>query len=258
MKPIKIVFFDIDGTLLKPGCSQPSPNVKHTLLRLREQGIRICLATGRSPAALPKFEGIEFDGWLTYNGSLCYTKTETVYSNPLAPETVQRLIANAAKLGRPVAVATAHRLAANGFDPDLADYYAIAKLRLTVAEDFAEAAREPVYQLLIGCREADHPALLQGAPDAKIVISWDRAVDVIPANSGKEAGVRSMLAHFGLTEENALAFGDGNNDIEMLQTVGTGVAMENASPQLKAAADTICGPVLGDGIYHYCLQKGLI
>ena len=52
--------------------------------------------------------------------------------------------------------------------------------------------------------------------------------------------------------------GDGNNDIEILQAVGTGIAMANASEQLKAVADQVCGHVAQDGIYHYCLEQGLI
>ena len=56
----------------------------------------------------------------------------------------------------------------------------------------------------------------------------------------------------------ALAFGDGNNDIEMLQAVGTGVAMENGSDELKAVADDICGHVAEDGVYQYCVKYGLI
>ena len=55
-----------------------------------------------------------------------------------------------------------------------------------------------------------------------------------------------------------MAFGDGNNDIEMIETVGHGVAMENASKELKAVADDVCGHVADDGIYHYCLANGLI
>ena len=71
-------------------------------------------------------------------------------------------------------------------------------------------------------------------------------------------GIEKMLAYYGLDKAEALAFGDGNNDREMLQAVGTGVAMENGSPELKALADEICGPVYEDGIYHYCADKGLI
>lgn len=62
----------------------------------------------------------------------------------------------------------------------------------------------------------------------------------------------------GWTRPKHWPLGDGNNDREMLQAVGTGVAMENGSPELKAIADEICGPVYEDGIYHYCADKGLI
>ncbi len=52
-----------------------------------------------------------------------------------------------------------------------------------------------------------------------------------------------------------MAFGDGNNDLEMLKTVGLAVAMENASKELKEAADVICGHVSEDGIYTYCKEN---
>ena len=55
-----------------------------------------------------------------------------------------------------------------------------------------------------------------------------------------------------------MAFGDGYNDQEMLQVVGTGVAMGNAPEPLKEIADDVCGPVSEDGIYHYCIRHGLI
>jgi hydroxymethylpyrimidine pyrophosphatase-like HAD family hydrolase len=55
-----------------------------------------------------------------------------------------------------------------------------------------------------------------------------------------------------------MAFGDGNNDIELLQAVGRGIAMENASAELKAVATDTCGHVAQDGICHYLLDIGLI
>ena len=66
------------------------------------------------------------------------------------------------------------------------------------------------------------------------------------------------MAHYHLSAADALAFGDGNNDIEMLEAVGTGVAMGNASDTLKAIAADICGSVTQDGIYYYCIEHGLI
>lgn len=67
-----------------------------------------------------------------------------------------------------------------------------------------------------------------------------------------------MLKYYGFDRSEALAFGDGNNDVEMFQAVGTGVAMENASEKLKAIATDYCGHVAEDGIYHYCVEHGLI
>ena len=258
MKPIRIVFFDIDGTLIDMQKKQISVKTLEMLRRLREKGILICLATGRSPVGLPKFDGVEFDAYLTFNGSLCYTNQEIVFSNPIPAEDVQKLIQNAADLGRPISVATRDRLAANGTDADLAEYYSFAHLDLTIAEDFEEATRQEVYQVMLGCREYEYPAILNGVSGAKITAWWDRAVDIIPADGGKGIGIQKILEHYHLTKTEALAFGDGNNDIEMLQAVGTGVAMENASVQLKAIADDICGHVAEDGIYHYCIQHGLI
>ena len=128
-----------------------------------------------------------------------------------------------------------------------------------MAADFDKVVnREAVYQLMLGCREKDYPALLEGADGAKIAAWWDRAADIIPAAGGKGRGIRKVLEHFRLDAADAAAFGDGNNDIEMFQAVGTGVAMENASEQLKAEADEVCGHVAEDGIYYYCLERGMI
>src|SRR5699024_3729033 len=148
--------------------------------------------------------------------------------------------------------------AANGSDADLADYYAFAHQKLTIAEDFDSVSREEVYQVMLGCREADYPAILSGVDGAKIAAWWDLAVDVIPANGGKGMSIRKILDYYHFDRDEAMAFGDGNNDIEMLEAVGTGVAMENASEKLKAIADDVCGHVAQDGVYHYCKEHGLI
>ncbi len=258
MNQTKIIFFDIDGTLIDMQKKQISEKTLETLRRLREKGVLICMATGRSPAALPKLDGVEFDAYLTFNGSLCYTETETIFSNPISAGDVQKIIQNATNLGRPVSVATRERLAANGTDGDLAEYYSFAHLEVTVAPDFEEVCRQEIYQVMLGCRETDHPAILNGVAGAKIAAWWDRAVDIIPADGGKGIGIQKILEYYHLTKLEALAFGDGNNDIEMLQAVGTGIAMANASPQLKEVAHDVCGHVAEDGIYHYCIHHGLI
>lgn len=258
MNSVKIIFFDIDGTLVDHATGQISAKTHETLRRLREKGVLLCVATGRSPAAFPDFGDSVFDAFCAFNGSLCYTEEEIIYSNPIPEESVEKLLKNAAALERPVSVALRHRLAANGWDVDLADYYALANLELTVSEDFDAACRERVYQMMLGCRETEHEAILRGTEGVKIAVSWDRAVDVIPVSSGKGASIAKILAYFNLEPSQAMAFGDSYNDMEMLQTVGKGVAMGNAPAALKAIADDVCDSVSEDGIYNYCTQHGLI
>ena len=164
MDKIRIVFFDIDGTLIDMERKEISAKTLEALRRLKERNVILCLATGRGPLTLPHFDGVEFDAFLTFNGSYCFNRTQTIFSNPL----------------------------------------------------------------------------------------------LIPANGGKGVGIQQILSHYHLEPSSALAFGDGDNDIEMLQAVGHGVAMGNASERLKALASDICGPVAQDGVYHYCLAHNLL
>lgn len=258
MDEIKIIFFDIDGTLIDMDRKEISEKTLETLRRLKERGILLCLATGRGPLSLPRFDGVEFDVFLTFNGSYCYERERTIFSNPLPYEDVKTVIQNAAALGRPVSIATKDQMAANGKDKDLIEYYSFAKRKVEVSPDFDKAAQGEVYQLMLGCRRADYPLLLQGTRRAKIAAWWDRAADIIPADGGKGVGVGKILAYYHLDRSQALAFGDGDNDIEMLRAVGRGVAMGNASEGLKAAAHDICGHVAEDGVYYYCLAHGLL
>lgn len=258
MNPIKIAFFDMDGTLIDLGLKRMTEPVKYTLLKLQEQGVRLCIATGRAPMTIPSIQGISFDTYVTFNGSYCFDGAGEIFSNPIPRQDVRTVIRNAHSLGRTVSVATKTELGANGWEKDLSDYFGIANLHLEVTPDFDRLIGQDVYQMMIGSRPEEFDALMCGAAGAKIAAWWGRAVDVIPSNGGKGVAVEKVLAHYGLTRDQAIAFGDGNNDLEMLQTVGTGVAMGNGSEELKAAACAVCRPVTEDGIYHFCLERGLI
>lgn len=258
MKKIKIAFFDIDGTLIDLNTKKISEKMLETLVRLKEKEIIICLATGRSPIALPHFKEVEFDVFLTFNGSYCFNSERTIFSNPIPTEDVKRLIQNAAEIGRPVSIATKDRLAANGTDQDLIDYFANANLKVEVAEDFNLVLLEDIYQVMMGCYESEYERMMKDIRHAKITAWWDRAIDIIPANGGKGNAIDKILEYYNLDKSEAIAFGDGNNDIEMLKSVGMGVAMANGSERLKAVADVVCGDVAEDGIYYYCLEQGLL
>lgn len=258
MKDIKIAFFDIDGTLVDFQKKYMTEKTRQTLCALRANGIRICIATGRTPVTVPMFEGVAFDAYLTFNGAYCYDAQGTILSRTIPGQDVERLIRNAAELHRSVCVSTDQELGANGWERNLADYFAIGNLVLEPSPDFDRLAAGPVYQIMVGTPKEEYASLMRGVTGAQIAAWWDRAVDVIPAAAGKGVGVQAVLDHYGLTADQAIAFGDGNNDLEMLQSVGTGVAMGNASQDLKAVATCVCPSCAQDGIYWYCKEQGLI
>ena len=80
---IKIAFFDVDGTLLKVGSKEPSKNTILALKQLKENGVLLCMATGRSYPSIPRFKDIEFDVWLTFNGSYVRNENHVIFRNPL-------------------------------------------------------------------------------------------------------------------------------------------------------------------------------
>lgn len=259
MNPVKIIFFDIDGTLIDMKKKRISPKMLETLKRLQEKNILIAMATGRSPMILPTFEGVKFDVFLSYNGSYCFNNEKTIFSNSIPNEDIQTIIKNASRIGRPLSLATKNRLASNGKDEDLIEYYSFGGAQIEIADDFEEIAkREEIFQVLLGCRKEEYSSLMRGVQQAKIAAWWNRAVDIIPKIGGKGLGIQKVLDYYQIDRAEAMAFGDGNNDIEMLKAVGTGIAMKNASEQLKEIADEICGEVAEDGIYYYCLEKHLI
>ena len=82
--------------------------------------------------------------------------------------------------------------------------------------------------------------------------------DVIPQGSSKAVGISKMLNHFGLTADEAMAFGDGANDIEMLECVGCGVAMGNAAPIVKEHADYVTDDAGSEGILNALIALKVI
>lgn len=258
MSKVKIIFFDIDGTLIDMTKKAISDKTVETLIRLKENGVKICIATGRAPGSVPKFEGVDFDAFLTFNGSYCYNSNDTILSTPIPKVDVEKMIENATKINRPVSIASKDRVVANGTDKDLSDYFGFAKQEVPVSDDFDEVLKDEIYQMMMGGRNDEYDDILKDVENARITAWWDRAVDIIPVNGGKGKGIEAILEYYGIDRSESMAFGDGGNDIEMLQTVGTGVAMGNALDNVKAIADEICGTSAEDGIYHYCLENGLI
>lgn len=205
-KDIKIAFFDVDGTLVDMEKKIISPKMIETLKRLKKNGIILCIATGRGPYMVPTFPGIDFDVFLAFNASYCYTKDEVIFENPILIEDVRKIVANAAAINRPISVANVEGCAANGCDKDLADYFAIGKQKVKVADDFEKIMNGKVYQLMVGCGKEEYEALLKDVDGARITAWWPRAADITPAKGNKGVGVEKVLEYYHLKKENAIAW----------------------------------------------------
>lgn len=83
-------------------------------------------------------------------------------------------------------------------------------------------------------------------------------VDITASGCTKAQGIDIILKHFGMTINDAVAFGDGGNDIPMLRHAGIGVAMGNANPEVKAQADYVTTHVDADGIANAITHLGLL
>ena len=258
MKNIKIAFFDIDGTLVDMNTKQISKKMIETLQALQQKGIKLCIATGRPPFSVPHFEGVDFDAYLTFNASYCYGEKGVIFKNAIPTKDVMKIIENAKSICRPLTIANAHRMGANGEDGDMKEYFAISKQQVQIVDDFEQLAKSDIYQIMMGCQKDQYEQVLKDVDGAIITAWWDRAIDIIPANGGKGLGVEKVLEYFQLEAQDAIAFGDGSNDIEMLKAVGYGIAMGNASEDVKEIADDICDSVAEEGIYTYCVQHHMV
>ncbi|MBC1516642.1 HAD family hydrolase [Listeria immobilis] len=92
---------------------------------------------------------------------------------------------------------------------------------------------------------------LNGATGIRVLSSHHNNLEILPANSDKRTAVEALGKHYNIPRERIITFGDGENDIGMLEYAGIGVAMENASDNVKAAANNITDTNEADGVYKF-------
>ena len=247
---IKILFFDIDGTLLELGQKEMHQELIIALNEVKKKGIKIFLATGRPPFVVPTFHGIEFDGVLSFNGSYCYTNNELIYKNPMDKKDIQTFVDNAKKLNKAVALAGINKMGCNFDDEILEKYFMIANQHAHVIDEFNEFMEEEIYQMMVATTEDQNELILENTTTLKVARWWDKACDIIPCNGGKDIGIQKILDYYNFNKEEAMAFGDGGNDIQMLGHVGIGVAMGNAAEEVMNAAGYVTTSVDENGVYN--------
>lgn len=240
---IKAIFFDFDGTLYTRNGMVDS--TKDALNELRKKGILLFLATGRHRKSIDEVKEahFDFDAYITMNGQLCTREKEIIYQKTLPQNDVHNLKKLLKVDSFPCIFLEKDALGANvvidKWFKKVFIYNSIDEIDengIFQIVTFADANKEnEIMEIMRGCRAT----------------RWnDEGIDIIEKNGCKKIGIQKIMEYYHLGKDEVMAFGDGENDIEMLEYVGMGVAMGNAEEEVKAVADYVCSGADSDGIYQ--------
>lgn len=272
---IRIILLDIDGTLTN---SQKviTPKTKEALLRAQSNGITLALSSGRPEQGLTRWarelKMFQNNGlFICFNGGKvinCRTG-EVLYNHPIPPEDARAVLKHLKKFDVvPMVTHGEYAYVTNVFNHDIPmpDDFALGNpfnvleyeahgnnYMLCEKRDLAECADFPVNKVLTYAA----PAYLQAhhaemaAPFAdrlNAMFTADFYFEFTAKGVDKAHAIASALTPLGYKREEMIAFGDAQNDSTMLRYVGTGVAMGNAMPEVKAIADYVTATNDEDGI----------
>ena len=247
MSKIKLIAIDQDGTLLDDKGSVSERNVRAVQTAVA-QGIQVIIATGKtygSAVAVMAQLGIQAPGVFTQGLVICNADGSVRHEKALDRETAVKLIQFCEEHNLPQSAYCGARILAprpSAYQRLLHEKYHEPPLEvvgplLTIIDDIHinkflisdevtndETRRQ--LELLVG----DKATVTQAVPEY---------IEVLPPGASKGRGVKMLLDDLGISPADMLAIGDGENDLEMLQMAGVGVAMGNAGTAVKAIADYI-------------------
>jgi HAD-superfamily hydrolase, subfamily IIB len=254
----KIAFFDIDGTLVDEEKRIPADAIE-AIRRLKERGIEPVIATGRAPyffKELAEQAGIE--SFVSLNGAYVRYQGRDLHESKIPLEVLEKLVALAQK--------NKHELVFEGKSsyfataPDHPSVYeAVASLKVVhpgLDADFWR--KEGIYQVFLHCESHEEHLYPAELPELRFVRWHAKAMDVLPVAGSKAEGIQALLDQLGIKPEEAIAFGDGLNDKEMLQLVGLGIAMGNSHAELLPYADYVTTAVDEGGVKNGLEYAGVL
>lgn len=256
---IKVAFFDVDGTIVDNNSMDshdsdmqlvPESTIEAIRL-LQEKGITPFIATGRSPFMIEDLlEGLGIESYICTNGQYAVMNGKVMYEAPYDEALLDEIVKVSKEHHIPLLWMPKEHYILSGENQDVL-LEAISNMNLPVPKIQTDLEKPDfkVYQMVAGITE-EEDYLFESLKDQIRVLRWQpKGVDLLPLVGSKATAIEVILEKLGLRPENAIAFGDGLNDIEMLQTVGIGVAMGNAPEETKSHADYVTAPVYEDGIY---------
>lgn len=261
----KLIALDLDETTLDRE-SRLSPRNRAALERAMAKGVEIVVATGRPMGTVPReireLPGLRYA--ITGNGAAVYDMAaETVLLQHRVPETaVEQILA----LTRGENVTLEVFIQGQGYAQ--ADYIRHPEKFMADAQtvQYVQTTRNPVEDILQFAgehrRELESMDLVVADLETKqrmrrlldqvdgvyITTSVPRLLEISNAACGKHRGLEFVAGLLGIAQQETAAFGNADNDAEMLRWAGIGVAVENASAACIAAADRITAAHWDDGV----------
>lgn len=262
MRKIKAAFFDIDGTLVSLKTKVCPESAKQALAALRKAGVLCFVATGRSRFEIASehlLDGLEFDGYLTDNGQDAYSADGTLlYAKSIPYADAAAILDWAERTGCACWVVGAEQSVLSHLDARTEEALAAIHTRPPRLAPVRPMLELPIYKIVLFQRRERVQEIETLAPSCVITEWYPLGQDVISKEGGKRRAMLGVLKQYGILPEECIAFGDSENDNEMLQAAGIGVAMGNAAPDTKAAADYITDDCDDDGLVNALKHFGVL
>ncbi|WP_407270926.1 HAD family hydrolase [Radiobacillus sp. PE A8.2] len=262
MTNYKALFLDIDGTVLRPD-DVIEDSTKSAVKQVQQAGIEVVLATGRPLHEVKEIaEQLNVKSFIGYNGAYGIYDEKIIVNETMNPSTIERFVEIAKENGHEMVLYTNAKNVFTNINAPNTELF-IKKFHLRYNESFTPAIIDKILGVtLINLSEHD-PALYNSEDDnfyfSQVNVDGLRnCYDAIQTNVNKGFAVKIMLDLLEIDPNQAIAFGDGMNDKEMLQSVGEGFAMGNASPNLFAYAKHKTTDVTNSGIYNGLKSIGLV
>lgn len=252
---IKLIALDLDDTTLNSD-STLAPETELAIKAALRHGVEVVVASGRAFRALPPevtgISGLRYA--ITSNGAAIerLPDGERVLSLALKKESVLAILSmfegelfEAFTDGQPYCESLYMQSPERfGCAEAYVDYVRTTRIPIEGMPQFMLKNIEKLDSVDILCRSAERKAELwpraEKLPGVYITSSSPRLIEIADAQAGKGAALARLCEMLGISPEQAAAFGNGDNDADMLRFAGLGVAVKNASQSCIAAADLVC------------------
>lgn len=251
-----IVFFDLDRTLLNNE-TQVEPEVASAMTQLRQNQILPVIATGRNLYEIKDIlQATQINTIVSGNGANVHLEGRDIYRHPIDKQVVRQLIARADQLDDAVSVMNDHAYSISRHNEVAVQNYHYINTPLPAADAARFVTEEDVLMMVISTVGHDE-AYASFEREFNICRNTPYSVDVVAKEISKQSGIKRLLQEFE-PEIPTYAFGDGLNDLPMLQFVDHPVAMGNGLPVVKQTAEFVTTDNIDHGIVNGLRHFNLI